>query len=42
VLGASDAHGAEPRERPVHARQIADTLRLALGLPAERPVRELF
>ena len=42
VLGASDAHGAEPRDRPVHATEIADTLRHALGLPAERPVRELF
>jgi uncharacterized protein (DUF1501 family) len=42
VLGASDAQGGEPASRPVHACEIADTLRLAVGLPAPRAVRELF
>jgi uncharacterized protein (DUF1501 family) len=42
VYGASDAQGGEPKDQPVHAAQIADTLRFALGLPAQRPLRELF
>ncbi|MFQ3651995.1 MAG: DUF1501 domain-containing protein, partial [Gemmataceae bacterium] len=42
VYGSSDAQGGEPKNQPVHAAQIAETIRYALGLPAKQPVRELF
>ena len=47
VIGASDGHGAEPRDRPVHAAEIAATVYHAMGidsnwLPKSRPVMELF
>jgi uncharacterized protein (DUF1501 family) len=32
VLGASDRHGEEPRDRPVHAAEIAATVYHALGI----------
>jgi uncharacterized protein (DUF1501 family) len=32
VIGASDRHGAEPKERPVHAAEIAATVYHALGI----------
>jgi uncharacterized protein (DUF1501 family) len=32
VLGASDRHGEEPKERPVHAAEIAATVYHALGI----------
>jgi hypothetical protein len=51
VIGASDAHGAEPADRPVHASEVAATIYHALGIDVARelpglvggePVRELF
>jgi uncharacterized protein (DUF1501 family) len=45
VIGASDSQGLEPKDRPVHAAEIAATVLHALGVddavPAE-PVGELF
>jgi hypothetical protein len=32
VLGASDAHGAEPADRPIHAAELAATVYHALGI----------
>ncbi len=32
VIGASDAHGMEPRDRPVHAAAVAATIYRALGV----------
>src|SRR5207249_10919212 len=32
VIGSSDAHGAEPRDRPVHASEVAATVYHALGI----------
>jgi hypothetical protein len=32
VIGASDRHGAEPRDRPIHASEVAATVYRALGI----------
>jgi hypothetical protein len=47
VIGASDRHGAEPAERPVHAAEIAATIAEVLGIREQAgieamPVHELF
>jgi hypothetical protein len=43
AVGSSDRLGAEPRDRPVHASQVAATVRAALGLaPEGAVVEELF
>jgi uncharacterized protein (DUF1501 family) len=48
VIGSTDRHGSEPRDRPVHASAIARTVLFAAGLPGRatyphgEPVRELF
>jgi uncharacterized protein (DUF1501 family) len=41
VIGSSDAHAEAPRDRPVHASQIAATVYHALGIdPATRLVAD--
>lgn len=49
VVGESDRHAAEPRDRPVHATEIVASVYHALGVdhtkwlsPGTRPVMELF
>jgi uncharacterized protein (DUF1501 family) len=45
VLGASDALGGEPADRPVPAAAVAATVLYATGLPGRipaEPLRELF
>ncbi len=43
AVGASDRLGAEPKDRPVAAADIAATVRHAVGLPAQgRVIEELF
>jgi uncharacterized protein (DUF1501 family) len=32
IIGSSDKHGAEPRDRPVHASQVAATIQHVLGI----------
>jgi hypothetical protein len=32
VIGASDKHGAEPKDRPVHPSEIVATVYHALGI----------
>jgi uncharacterized protein (DUF1501 family) len=39
VIGASDRHGQEPRDRPIHASQIAATVYHALGIDSNMPIR---
>jgi uncharacterized protein (DUF1501 family) len=39
VVGASDRHGAEPADRPVHAAEIAATVYHALGIDPRTPLR---
>ena len=35
VIGASDAHGVAPKDRPVHASEVFATMVHALGIPPE-------
>ncbi|MDW8208086.1 MAG: DUF1501 domain-containing protein, partial [Chloroherpetonaceae bacterium] len=46
VVGASDAIGGYPQDRPIPLRDVTATLYAALGIPwpdrAARPVQELF
>jgi uncharacterized protein (DUF1501 family) len=41
VVGRSDAHAAEPADRPVHAAEVAATVYHALGLNPKMQVPEL-
>lgn len=34
VIGSSDAHGAEPKDQPMHARELHALVRRKLGMPA--------
>ena len=46
VIGSSDRHGAEPRDRPLVASQVPATLLYALGIsqpgPSGLPIFDLF
>ncbi len=43
VIGSSDRTGAEPRDRPIAADQVAATVLHALGIsPAAQPILDLF
>jgi hypothetical protein len=43
VIGSSDSHGAEPRDRPIAAGQVAATMLHALGIsPEQQPILDLF